>query len=387
MLLDAASGTVVVEKVLTTPVQPARRRAPRRHRSCSAAAGVRPSEITAPIVHATTLITNALIEGKAGRAAPRHHPRLRRHAADPRRAPLRHVRPADRVPGAADPPRPDVRDRRAGRSPTGVVHRGRRATTTSPALTAALAAADVEAVGICLLNSYVNAANERRIAEHLRSRAGRAGVHLGRRVAADPRVPAHGDDGVQRGDDAGDRPVPRRAAEVAVRRGLRRRGADDAVQRRGRVGRRRRPHPDPPRRVRPGRRCARRQLVRQAPRRGPPAVLRHGRHDGQGLPRRARRAEPDDLVRGRPHLPVQEGLRLPGVGAVDRPRRDRRRRRIDRPHRPVRPAQGRPGVGRRRTGPGVVRPRRHRAGGHRRRRRARPARSGRVPRRRHAARR
>ena len=46
-------------------------------------AGVRPADITAPIVHATTLITNALIEGKTGRAGARHHGGLRRHAAHP----------------------------------------------------------------------------------------------------------------------------------------------------------------------------------------------------------------------------------------------------------------------------------------------------------------
>ena len=32
-------------------------------------AGVAPSEIVSPIVHATTLVTNALIEGKTGRSA------------------------------------------------------------------------------------------------------------------------------------------------------------------------------------------------------------------------------------------------------------------------------------------------------------------------------
>ena len=37
-------------------------------RQLLAKAGVQPAEITAPIVHATTLITNALIEGKIGRA-------------------------------------------------------------------------------------------------------------------------------------------------------------------------------------------------------------------------------------------------------------------------------------------------------------------------------
>ena len=50
-------------------VQPARRRAAPASPSCSPRAGVRPADITAPIVHATTLITNALIEGKTGRAA------------------------------------------------------------------------------------------------------------------------------------------------------------------------------------------------------------------------------------------------------------------------------------------------------------------------------
>ena len=64
-------------------------------------------------------------------------------------------------------------------------------------------------------------------------------------------------------------------------------------------------------------------------------------------------------VRGRPHLPLQEGLGLPGVGAVGRPRRDRRRRRQPGPRRRARPAEGRPGVGGRRSRPGLLRPRRH----------------------------
>src|SRR5262245_25216608 len=68
VLLDAASGRVVVDKTLTTPSAPLD-----GVRSgvgeVLAKAGVRPGEITAPIVHATTLITNSLIEGKTGRAA------------------------------------------------------------------------------------------------------------------------------------------------------------------------------------------------------------------------------------------------------------------------------------------------------------------------------
>ena len=66
---------------------------------------------------------------------------------------------------------------------------------------------------------------------------------------------------------------------------------------------------------------------------------------------RRRRAGTDQHVRGRPHLPVQEGLRVPGLGAVGRPRRDRRRRRQPGPHRRARSAQGRARVGRRRPGP------------------------------------
>ena len=67
VLLDAASGRVVVDKTLTTPAAPLDGvRA--GVTQLLAKARVAPSEIAAPIVHATTLITNALIEGKTGRA-------------------------------------------------------------------------------------------------------------------------------------------------------------------------------------------------------------------------------------------------------------------------------------------------------------------------------
>src|SRR5688500_17815021 len=67
VLLDTASGDVVVEKTLTTPSAPLDG-VRTGVRQLLAKAGVRPAEITAPIVHATTLITNALIERKIGRA-------------------------------------------------------------------------------------------------------------------------------------------------------------------------------------------------------------------------------------------------------------------------------------------------------------------------------
>src|SRR3546814_2492266 len=68
VLLDAESGRVVVDKTLSTPSRPLNGvRA--GVTQLLAKAGVQPSDITAPIVHATTLITNALIEGKNGKAS------------------------------------------------------------------------------------------------------------------------------------------------------------------------------------------------------------------------------------------------------------------------------------------------------------------------------
>src|SRR4051795_186530 len=67
VLINAAGGRVIVDKTLTTPAAPLDG-VRSGVRQLLAKAGVRPAEITAPIVHATTLITNSLIEGKIGRA-------------------------------------------------------------------------------------------------------------------------------------------------------------------------------------------------------------------------------------------------------------------------------------------------------------------------------
>src|SRR5215207_8790742 len=67
VLLDGATGNVVVDKTLTTPSAPLDG-VRTGVTQLLAKAGVRPSDITRPIVHATTLVTNALIEGKYGRS-------------------------------------------------------------------------------------------------------------------------------------------------------------------------------------------------------------------------------------------------------------------------------------------------------------------------------
>ena len=77
--------------------------------------------------------------------------------------------------------------------------------------------------------------------------------------------------------------------------------------------------------------------LRRRRRRRRPAVVRHGRHHGQVVRDRGRRAADRERVRGRPHLPLQEGLRAcRSRSPVDRDDRDRRRRRLDRARRRAR---------------------------------------------------
>ena len=80
VLLNAADGEIVTEKVLTTPEAPldAVRRGigavlgktsgNKTSGNNSSGSKISPAEITAPIVHATTLVTNALIEGRTAKA-------------------------------------------------------------------------------------------------------------------------------------------------------------------------------------------------------------------------------------------------------------------------------------------------------------------------------
>ncbi len=169
VLLDAASGRIVVDKTLTTPAAPLDG-VRTGVAQLLAKAGVRPSEITAPIVHATTLVTNALIEGKLGRSG------LVTTKGFGDTLLIRDEHRYDMYDLQIEFPAPPIpRDRtfeldeRVSASGDVIVD------PTSEALAVLadeLRAADVDSVAICLLNSYVNRANERKVADHLRAELG-----------------------------------------------------------------------------------------------------------------------------------------------------------------------------------------------------------------------
>jgi len=169
VLLDGVSGSVQVEKILTTPAAPLD-----AVRSgiigLLARTGVRPEEIVAPIVHATTLITNALIEGKTGRAALV----TTRGFADTLLVRDEHRYDMyDLQIEFPDPPVPrdltfEVNERTTAK---GVVVRA-PSSGDLDVLVAQLRDSVVEAVAVCFINSYVNPTNERSVADHLRQELG-----------------------------------------------------------------------------------------------------------------------------------------------------------------------------------------------------------------------
>ncbi len=169
VLFDGVSGRVVVDKTLTTPSAPLEG-VRTGVRQLLAKAGVRPADITAPIVHATTLITNALIEGKIGRAG------VVTTTGFGDTLLIRNEHRYDMYDLQIEFPEPPVsRDRvveiSERTSPQGVVSATPSADELA-AITEQLRAAKVEAVGVCLINSYANPANERLVADHLRAELG-----------------------------------------------------------------------------------------------------------------------------------------------------------------------------------------------------------------------
>jgi N-methylhydantoinase A len=169
VLLDGASGTVVVDKTLTTPARPldaVRRGAVQ----VLAKAGIAPRDVRAPVVHATTLVTNALIEGKTARAALVTN----RGFADTLL--IRNEHRYDMYDLQIEFPEPPIPrsltfelDERT--TAEGVVLRAPDAAEVDR-LADELAAVDVEAVAICFLHAYANPADERLVAEALAKRLG-----------------------------------------------------------------------------------------------------------------------------------------------------------------------------------------------------------------------
>ncbi len=169
VLLDAASGRIVVDKTLTTPNAPLD-----GVRSgvtqLLAKAGVSPSDITAPIVHATTLITNALIEGKTGRAG------LVATKGFGDTLLIRDEHRYDMYDLQIEFPAPPIPRDRTFELRERVAANGDVVIDPTEADMAAVAAdlalAKVESIGICFLNSYVNGVTEAKVADFLRTELG-----------------------------------------------------------------------------------------------------------------------------------------------------------------------------------------------------------------------
>ena len=169
VLLDAASGEVVVEKTLTTPAAPldAVRGGVTRLLS---KAGVTPSEIVAPIVHATTLITNALIERKVGRAC------MVTTSGFGDTMLIRDEHRYDMYDLQIEFPEPPIArdltfeiDERTGAEGIVLVE---PTEDDVASLITELDAANVEAVAVCFLNSYVNSSNERMVGDRIAAELG-----------------------------------------------------------------------------------------------------------------------------------------------------------------------------------------------------------------------
>lgn len=169
VLLDATTGDVVVDKTLTTPTNPLDGVRAGVGRLLERA-GVRPSDVTAPIVHATTLITNALIEGKTGRAG------LVTTNGFGDTLLIRDEHRYDMYDLQIEFPAPPIpRDRTVEiaerTAATGDVVLAPTEADMS-AVARQLREMNVESVGVCLLNSYVDATNERTIATFLERELG-----------------------------------------------------------------------------------------------------------------------------------------------------------------------------------------------------------------------
>ncbi|MBL6620848.1 MAG: hydantoinase/oxoprolinase family protein, partial [Ilumatobacteraceae bacterium] len=169
VLLDALSGRVVVDKTLTTPSAPldgVRLGVTQLLRR----AEVSPSDITAPIVHATTLITNALIEGKIGNSG------LVTTKGFADTLLIRDEHRYDMYDLQIEFPAPPIPRERTFELDERTTAVGDVLLSPSDDSLARLAdelrGAEIDSVAICLLNSYINRSNEMRTAEYLEQSLG-----------------------------------------------------------------------------------------------------------------------------------------------------------------------------------------------------------------------
>jgi N-methylhydantoinase A len=176
-LVDESTGAVAIAKVLTTPSDPS----DGFMRAFERVVGDRDTREVALVVHATTMATNAIIEGKTGRTGF-----VTTHGFRDLLEIARQVRPTLYDPQFEKSPPLVPRDRAVG-----VVERlGPKGEVDTPldeesarSAAALLAREDVESVAVCLLHAYVNPEHERRVGEILADELPGVPVSLSSEVA------------------------------------------------------------------------------------------------------------------------------------------------------------------------------------------------------------
>ena len=236
------------------------------------------------------------------------------------------------------------------------------------------ATSGAEAVALCLLFSYVRTDHEERVKEILAEELPGVPISVSSEVAPIWREYERSSTTIA---DAYLRPLFGRYVGEPRRRAPQRRHDgrvdDHEVERRRDALRRGGGGADPDRDVGARGRDDRDRAHRARARGDERAHPRHGRDERRRRHPRRRRAAAHDRVRDR--------VGPPGGGAADRHQVDRRRRRLDRVGGRGRLPPRRPPERRRRSGPDLLRPRRHRGDGHRREPAARPPQSRVLPRR------
>lgn len=158
VLIDADSGAISVEKTLTTPGNPLRG-VQRGVIGVLDKAAIDAADIEAPIVHATTLVTNALIEGKTAKAA------LVTTAGFGDTLLIRDEHRYDMYDLQIEFPPPPIPRERTYELTERTLSDGRTHQEPSEdeltALSEVLRREDFESVAVCFINSYANPSNER----------------------------------------------------------------------------------------------------------------------------------------------------------------------------------------------------------------------------------